>query len=520
MNQTKENLYIIEERQPFSTSRIWQLQREYYDSTGIEAWRQGEIPHYITSNSVAGKTYAEIVLAFLRDIALQKNANDTVYLLELGAGHGRFCYHFMKHFIRFYEQSPFPLPPFCYVLSDFTEKNLDFWENHPRLQPFFARGMLDSALFDAETGQELHLRHSKTVIGQKSLLQPLIVIGNYFFDTIPQELFYIEDHDLHQCLLSLATESDPSEMNSAQSLDKLLLKYHYQKLWQMPYEEHYLNALLASYCNELSSTHILFPHVGIRCIERLRQLSVAGLLLLSADKGYHRPDDLIHKNAPGLVTHGSCFSLMVNYHAFKMYCENNGGLPLFPCQMYCSIDLGCLLFLSEAENYKETRMAYERFVNDYGPDDFFNIISVMDKNISTLKLDDIVSILRLSGYDAGSFSYMLPQLHRLLPEISEDERWGVFQAIHQIWDMYYPLEENNDLAFEIGILLFRLNYYKEAIIYFQLSAKIYGYTVGTIQNMLFCYCQMHDYDNAIRLLEEVKATGSMEHSGSELSCRP
>ncbi len=362
-----ESMYLLEKQQPFSQSLIWQLQRDYFSEVGIDAWSSGVVPHYITSNPVVGKTYAELVLAFLRDLSLQGKHQETVYLLELGAGHGRLCYHFFKHFEKYYQQSAIALPPFCYILSDFTESNLEFWQNHPRLQPYLSKGWLDFALFDAENSSELFLQSAHITIQTQTLSQPLIVIANYFFDTIPQELFWVENQNISHCLLSLATESDPSELDTAQLINALKLRYDYEEAKLPIYaQESILNDLLETYCQELDCTHLLFPHIGIRCLERLRQLSRSGLVVLSADKGEHHKSNLEGYRAPTLATHGS-FSLNVNYHAFSQYCIRQGGLALFPRHQQMSIDLGCLLFLADVSTYRETINAYERFVNDYGP---------------------------------------------------------------------------------------------------------------------------------------------------------
>ena len=41
-------------RQPvyrrLSESPIWAANRRYYDRTGIDAWRTGTVPHYVTNN--------------------------------------------------------------------------------------------------------------------------------------------------------------------------------------------------------------------------------------------------------------------------------------------------------------------------------------------------------------------------------------------------------------------------------------------------------------------------------------
>ncbi|MEM6831354.1 MAG: tetratricopeptide repeat protein, partial [Bacteroidota bacterium] len=62
-----------------------------------------------------------MVFAFLKDLANQGQNQETVYLLELGAGHGRFAFHFLKHLDRLMEQKNLDLAPICYVLSDMVE---------------------------------------------------------------------------------------------------------------------------------------------------------------------------------------------------------------------------------------------------------------------------------------------------------------------------------------------------------------------------------------------------------------
>ena len=124
--------HLVEAEKPFSQSLIWQLNRDYYQEKGINAWRQGEVPHNLTSSSIVGKTYAELVYAFLRDLGEKGQTKETVYILELGAGHGRLAFHILKHLSQLEANESIKLPPYSYVLSDIAEENLkeakDFFE--------------------------------------------------------------------------------------------------------------------------------------------------------------------------------------------------------------------------------------------------------------------------------------------------------------------------------------------------------------------------------------------------------
>ncbi len=495
---------VLQEPTCFSRSKIWQLQRDYFNAVGIDAWRSGEVPHYITNNPVVGKTYAELVLAFLRDLSLRGQQTETVYLLELGAGHGRLCYHFLKHFEKYYEQSALPLPPFCYVLSDFTETNLAFWREHPRLQPYLSRGWLDVALFDVETSRELSLQYAGVTLQTQSLAQPIVVIANYFFDTIPQELFLIEDGAISNVLLHLTSEKDPSALEPAALIEALQLEYSYEAIKTPIYpDEPILNNLLESYRPQFERTHLLFPDTGIRCLERLRQLSHQGLVLLSADKGEHHLSNLDHHPAPQLSTHGS-FSLMVNYHTLQQYCAGQGGLSFFSRHQQTSLDLGCLLLLPNSESYRETSQAYERFVSDYGPDDYFSLKKLVEQHFDSLSYNNIMGVIRLSGYDARIFRQMLARLFEILPEISENERLNMLMTVPRIWDTYYPLGEAEDLASDLGNLLLALEFYHEALLLFEKSVLIYGNEADTLYKLAVCHCMLGQFSSAAPIIEKLK----------------
>lgn len=493
-------MHHLEKRQRFSTSRIWQLQRDYFNQAGIDAWRSGAVPHYITSNPVVGKTYAELALALLRDLSLRGQREGTVYLLELGAGHGRLCYHFFKHFERYYAESAIPLPPFCYVLSDFTEANLSFWQAHPRLQPYLEQGWLDFALFDVETSRELSLQHADVTLQAGALSQPLLVVANYFFDTIPQELFRIENQAISYGLLSLACEFDPAELETAELIELLELEYEYEPAQTPVYPgEPLLDDLLETYRRELEQTHLLFPHVGLRCLDRLRQLSRQGLVLLSADKGEHHLSSLDHRPAPQLATHGS-FSLTVNYHALGAYCTRQGGLALLPRHRPASLDLACLLWLDDAPGYRETLAAYERFVGDYGPDDYFRLKKWIEQHYATLDARDVMAVLRLSGYDAHILQQMLPRLLELLPSLSASQRANLCLAIPRIWETYYPLGEPENLADDLGDLLLALDSNREAILYYEQSVALYGPDTDTLFKIAVCHCLLGEFAAASPIL--------------------
>jgi hypothetical protein len=193
----EKECYVIEKQQAFSKSLIWDLLQYYFAQRGVAAWRENEVPCYVTSNPTVANSYAEIVWAFFRDQHPPASgdiaSDEPLYICELGAGSGRFAFHFLKRLTRLCELSQLPLASFRYVLTDFTQSNLDFWLRHPRFQTFFESGVLDMALFDVNQSDRLALQLNGSTIAAGSLSRPAVVIANYVFDTIPQDLFYIND---------------------------------------------------------------------------------------------------------------------------------------------------------------------------------------------------------------------------------------------------------------------------------------------------------------------------------------
>ena len=138
----------------------------------MDAWRNAELPFYVTNNMTMANSAAEIVLAFWRDQQRLNPADEPLVICELGGGSGRFAYHFLKRLLHWCEQDGIPPESFRYVLTDLPERTLDFWRAHPRFRPFFESGLLDIARFDMSQSDSLALRVSGETLGAGSLARP------------------------------------------------------------------------------------------------------------------------------------------------------------------------------------------------------------------------------------------------------------------------------------------------------------------------------------------------------------
>lgn len=494
--------FPIEAKKPFAESLIWQLNQDYYKNKGIDAWRKGEVPHNLTSSSMVGKTYAELIFAFLKDLANKGQIQHTVYILELGAGHGRLAFHILKHLEQLKAKFNIDLPPYCYVLSDIAEDNLSFFQNHPQFQSYLEKGLLDVAYFNAMDSKEIDLRHSKRKITSNDLEQPLLVLANYFFDSIPNDLFHLKDRVISECWLALDSKVDPAGLDEATLLKALETNYSMKPMKTPFYEEAILNEILEEYRQSLFNTYLFFPQKGLQCLENIEALSKKGMVVISMDKGGHEIRGLENKKDPDMVTHGGSFSFLVNYHALGAYCEKKGGIANFPSDSNNSIEVACLMFLPDSESYTQTSKAYQKYVNDYGPDDFNTLKNFSYKHVERMSLEEIIGLLRLGAYDSTLFNNFLPRIKQVSKEVSYNQRTALADTMNATWNMYFTLNEAKDLAFEIGGMFYQLGYYQPALNYFQLSTNQYGQTADGFYNQALCYYQLRADEQFKETLKE------------------
>ncbi len=495
--------FEIESKTPFSESLIWQLNRDFYQERGISAWSDDIVPHHMTSNSKVGKTYAELIFAFLKDLALKGSNKEVVYILELGAGHGRLAFHVLKHLQKLVNSTSEQIPPFCYVLSDIVEDNLSFFHKHSQFQSYFQEGILDLAYFDALETKELYLRHTKKTIYPKDLNQPILAVANYFFDSLPNELFFIQNKVISTCSVSINSREDPQGMNSERLLENMEFSYH-KSVPNLPiYKEPLLDEILEDYRHLVSDTYLFFPKKALKCLHNLKAFSNAGLVLLTMDKGFHELHNLKNKKEPEIITHGS-MSLWVNYHALSAYCTKQGGKVFFPSFSNFHLEIGCLLFLEDSETYFQTDTAYQKSVNDFGPDDFNSIKQLAYSNVSRLKLLELIALFRLSSYDSTFFIKLLPRLKQVSQTITFNERKRLAQTMDCVWEMYFNIQESFDLAYEIGGMLYDLGFYTKALNYFQYSVDVFGLKADIYYNQALCHYQLKQDNLFFEILNEAK----------------
>lgn len=484
---------------PFADSPLWSIQRHYFEVQGVDAWRLGLVPHYVTSNPYVAHAYAQVVLGYLRDCVASPVGSTLLdpahplTFVELGAGHGRFSYHFLCRFSELLGASRFSDLPFRYVLTDLARSNIDAWKRHPRLAPFVEAGVVDFACFDAERSETLELEMARIRIQPRDLRSPLVVIANYLFDVLRQDLFRIQDGAVHRGCVRLVREDGTTlERYEGESELRLDVQYRFTPCDGPPYETASWSAVLAEYAGRGESRSVLFPSSPLRCISNLSRLTRGGMLLLSADRGSHRLEDL-PREEPGFALHGGCFSLPLNFHALGRVLEGGGACVLQ--NRGSSLELATAVFPPVAADCVETRLAFGTFLDQLSPDDFFLQKSVLGM-VDELAPEVVLATLRHGFWDAELLAPHLAWLGRALGPLPLGERlrWG--EVLRRVWMSHFPLGEGHDLGFRIGVLAAELGLYGDALRYYEESMRWCGLDASTLHNAGLCLYELGRIEEA------------------------
>jgi tetratricopeptide (TPR) repeat protein len=493
------------QRYRFSEAPIWDIQRKYYEEEGTKAWRNDQVPQYITSNPMIANAYAEMIFGFLQDRANKEHLTEPVYIVELGAGAGRLAYHVLQELCKLRDYAGISLPRFHYVMTDLAMSNVMAWKEHPALQSFITEGLLDFAQYDAVHDTILNLVVSGTAISQGDLKQPLILIANYFFDSIPQELLYVDNGQIYEADVYLEYPEHSGSVKPSEWLNQLTLHYEHRRAHEYEQVSYPYRNVLAIYQEQLEDSYVLFPAAALTCLERLNQLSQSGFVLITADKGDHLLDSWKFVGPPELVLHGGGFSLTANYHAILHVFEQRGAQALCPPHYYKNINVICMLHLDKPMNYSNTRLAYRRNIERFGPDEYYSMREWVDYNADSLGLEQILSFWRLGGYDAEFFIQRTKQISKLLPDADDEEKQDLLRGIQLMHSSYYVMEQRYDLSLDAGLLLFEMSMYEHAKRYLEISVQEeQDDVVPTVFYCLAVCCfELELVDDAVRYLRKL-----------------
>eukprot|EP01138_Halocafeteria_seosinensis_P010557 gb/GECG01010779.1/.p1 GENE.gb/GECG01010779.1/~~gb/GECG01010779.1/.p1 ORF type:complete len:784 (+),score=90.17 gb/GECG01010779.1/:1-2352(+) len=245
-----------------SESALWDLSARYYQVSGLDAWESGTVPYYITSNSFIAHRYAEMICELVEDWHTHGHVDldYPVYVIELGAGLGQFGYLCARALQRLQDKE-FVMAPWriTYVLTDMQPSSVNQWMEHPKFEDLKDREMVDFAVVDAnQRVDSLHLLHRDICFkagssidheqeegnyqNARGMVNPVVLIANYVFDSIPMDAFRVIGDRLYEERARVLSKDgqglDPAQANWLDNLDTDNM-WTLHELSQQDIEEYY-----------------------------------------------------------------------------------------------------------------------------------------------------------------------------------------------------------------------------------------------------------------------------------------
>ncbi len=471
-----------------SKSIIWDLQRKYFTEKGIEAWANN-VPFYISSNVYIAAFYAETMGRYIQECKRKGMIDpaEPVYILEMGAGHGKFGFHFVTALADIIKGLELTDLKITYVLTDFCQPNVDHWRKTKQFQPFLDKGLVDFGIFDCDDPNvEIRLQHSNRLLRPGSVKNPIGVIANYYFDTIRYDYYKIENGQLHEGLTNLlVAEGLESPTQDINKISNLQITHDYRPIDKTNYAFGEINTIIEEYKSVLKTSKFLIPVGGFTAINNLQKIANGRLLILSGDKGGSTLDDLEGQGDPYFNFHGS-FSMSVNFHALGRYCELRGGS--WDRKDYNhTFSINCFTMGLKLEDMPETRYAYHTWIQHFGPDDLYNFKQPITAHVTELTFDMMMAYLKAVRWDTNVFLGLKEQIINSIEQLNRRQKEALIVALDRLDKNFYYTPASTDSLVEIGRVYHMMGDYAKAKTYYYRSLSYYGKNWALYHNLGLVY---------------------------------
>lgn len=492
--------FVLEQGQRLSESILWRLQRDFYADRGIGAWSHGGVPQGNTTTPHIARAYARIALGYLRDVDAQMDPAQPLFIVELGAGSGRFGFRFVKRLRRLLQQASLRHKSFTYVMTDTSNSTIDYWQTHPSLRPLVEAGVVDFAYFDATQPANIQTINSHLTLAPGELANPLLVLANYVFDSIPHDFFTIANGQILENLVKISAPWPEPALSAAQPLSDLVISFERRPTTSEYYAEQALNRVLGTYQQWLADGPLLFPVAAMGAVRFFQELSGNRVLVLAGDIGSAREEDVGNDSMGGIGRDGN-FWINVNFDALGRYVGELGGHVFHPPHRHLRLNISAFALGDSATGFGETGLAYDEAIAQSGPDDFFVLTQVTASGFASMNRDELLAFLRSTGWESDYAVQCIPFLIESLQTASAATRQDLSRAIDDAWDVYYPIGDGGDLSFWLGALSFHLEDYPRALEYFHRSLELVGMDAQTTCNIGLCLFRLGRLPEAVEWLD-------------------
>ncbi len=497
--QTGTDAYHIEAYTPLRNSSLWTLQQNYFKTKGVTAW-QGEVPFYISSNAFIATRYAQLVLDAIKDILTihPELKAETFYIIELGAGLGKFSFYFLKAFFSLQDlKDPISI---CYIMTDVAEKNKTFWKENPYFQSLVNKGCLDFAILDVASDIKntkfVFLEERNITLSELELKTPLMIIANYVFDCIQQDAFQIQNQEVNEIQFKIKSRYKNYNQSKSEHLRELQFEFLNQ-LNVAPYSDSILNTILQEYKIELlENSFFTMPLGAIAFLKHIASLTNNNYFLIVGDKGIAKSERWSGFKQKDLFSYDGCYAFMVNFDALGRYVKATGG----DCLLTNNTNSFKICLYSSQYHFSNLPRVSGSFLHDmerFGADEFCSLNEAVQPHCYGLSLKALIAHLRLSCWDVEVYLDIHDRLIELVSNVSVSLSSDIVRDMQCVEDNIYYYPGMVNLYNQLGMFYQTIGQAEKAITLYKKALLIWGETMEPYHNLGMIYDAIGDRDLAI-----------------------
>lgn len=502
----------LETNQPLSDSQLWRIVANYYMDKGPNAWIDEETPNFVTSSCYIAEYYARVILNAMLDWHRNADAATTpssniisapapFYIIELSAGLGEFAFHCLRQLrflLQLYELTELK---FCYVLTDIVTENITSWQQSHAFADYIVRGEVDFAYYDLTQPQILELTNSKIRLDRQQLTQPVIVIANYVFDSVPCDVFQVDSKQLWQGLMTLEAPIDFNP-GKPKDLGELKTNIQYQPVVDPNiYREPLFNNILHEYRQTLRSGVINLQVSAMRYLQFLLDLSQGRMLLLIADKGYSTKE-LMQQVEHLYIDYHVSISVMVNFHALELFFQHYQGDCAYQ-DRFTQLTTAVYTAGITLANMPNTNRYLQLFRQEMSPQEYCRLLQQMSV-FSELDALCMLAIFRLSKNDPIILRIFNRHIMKLTNPYKINFNQVLREIVNKMRDNTYPLRKTPLQNYYLGCAYLVMGDYELALEHIKPFVPTPALEYDYWQYLYDCYLHLGEEEEVAKIKSKLR----------------
>lgn len=450
---------------------LWRNALNIYKDNPGSLWNGKGVPHRVTCSRSVAFSYANAIAQISK-----LHPGEDISVVELGIGSGKFT----KKLLSALSQAPLT-GSVRYVAHDCSERALERLSENLGTDSSISISDIKFIAGDI-TDEDVRASISSRTDGRLT-----IYVANYFFDSLPFDIFEISGPSLKLGHIDL------------ESLDETTWRYAFRDAQASEIPDQ-LAEILYRVSNEHDLSKLPMSLVSFEVLESLFTASSEPSYWLIADKFLEAEAF----RASGKVS--------VEGH-------QTVSAPVFLPGMVATLErFGCRtarLFSSDPLSL----VVAGRGANDEAMEAICGAIVSDLRDLSYVEIDRLVQTveahenaggllphaLRLSHCDPAAFRQLSSGLRRYAAEaLPEDRRSKFCEELESVWQDAFGEEDYPDLCFEIGTVFHSMGEYERAIHYYSKSLTLDGVDVRTLCNLASCSANLGHLDDARSIVREAQ----------------